>query len=143
MEQGRMEPYTQPHRAPIGEKIQIQITLPTEEKQYTEGRLKPDSSRLQVPMRKRATKRTHRTDQIKENAEKQTKQATQPGKTTGGDENRQVDINDNLQKKTRLSQENETDQKEKEQEMKKKENQGRNQKMQRQRTRTRHPKLTQ
>ena len=51
-------------------------------KQYTEGRLKPDSSRLQVPMRKRATKRTHRTDQIKENAEKQTKQATQPRKTT-------------------------------------------------------------
>ena len=113
MEQGRMEPYTQPHRAPIGEKIQIQITLPTEEKQYTEGRLKPDSSRIQVPMRKRATKRTNRTEQSKENVDKQTKQATQPRKITGGDENRQVDINDNPPKKTRLNQENETDHKEK------------------------------
>ena len=123
MKQGRMEPYTQLQRAPIGEKIQIQITLPTEEKQYTEGQLKPGSSTLQVPMRKRATKRKNRTDQSKENAEKQTKQATQPRKTTGGDESRQVDINDNPLKNTRLNQENETDQKEKELEMKEKGNQ--------------------
>ena len=80
-------------------------------KQYTEGRHKSDSRKLQVSMRRRTTKRTNRTEQNKENSEKQATQTTQLRKRIGEDGNQHVDINDNPMKRTRLNQENETEQK--------------------------------
>ena len=123
-EQGRIESYTPTQQESDGETIRMQITPPTEEKLYTEEGPKPDSNKLQLPIRKRTTKRTNRSEQNKEAEEKQAKQTTQHRKTIGEDGNRHADINDNRPKKTRLNQEKETEQKEREQEKKEKGNHG-------------------